>query len=398
MTSKFWLPSAGLLTLLTMTACGGEPSASESPSSESGTTATAALDTAAPDTATLPDGALQTLTEELGRRLYFDTNLSTPAGQSCASCHLPSAGFADPDHLSPTSQGAVRGRFGNRNAPSAAYAQFAPRFQFNPLRGHPFVGGQFWDGRANFLEDQAKAPFLNPLEMNNPDKASVVNKVRASTYAPLFRLVYGPAAFDDVDTAYDSVTQAIATFERTPTFAPFTSKYDFYLQGKAQLTAQELRGLALFNDPERAACSDCHVSGGSKPLFTNFNYGNLGVPRNPRNAYYRMSPDYNPLAGDWVDHGLGGVLGLASEEGKFKVPTLRNVALTAPYMHNGYFTDLRSVVRFYNTRDVPEAGWPEPELNVNVDHSVGDIGLTDQEVDDMVAFLYTLTDGYRGTP
>lgn len=387
MTSKFLLPSAGLFTLFTMMGCGGELAASESPS-QSGPSAALASGEAA-----LTDSATQALMADLGRKIYFDTNLSEPAGQSCASCHDPSAGFADPDSSSPTSEGAVPGRFAGRNAPSAAYAQFAPPFRFNPLRGHPYVGGLFWDGRVSSLEAQAQLPLLNPLEMNNPDKASVVNKVRASGYASTFLKVFGPGAFDDVDQAYDNVSQAIAAFERTPAISLFTSKYDFYLQGKAKLTAQELRGLALFNDVERVDCADCHPSAGTRPLFTNFNYNNLGVPRNPRNGFYYVAPQFNALGSEWVDHGLGGVLGSATEDGKFKVPTLRNVALTAPYMHNGYFKDLRSVVVFYNSRDV--APFPPPEVDANVDHTIGDLGLSDQEVDDIVAFLNTLTDGYR---
>lgn len=384
MTSKLLLPSAGLLTLLTMTACGGEPTSTES--------ASPSATPLASKTAQLSAQATQAQLEDLGKKIYFDTNLSNPAGQSCASCHLPTAGYTDPDHVFATSQGALAWRFGNRNAPSAAYAQFAPPFRFNPLKGHPYVGGLFLDGRVSTLEDQAKAPFLNPLEMNNADSASVVNKIRNSNYAHQFRKVFGATAFDDVDVAYDAVSQAIAAYERTPTFAPFTSKFDAFLQGKAKLTASEQRGMDLFNDPERADCADCHPSGGDQPLFTNFNYNNLGIPRNPANFYYFMPPEFNPAGPGYIDHGLGGIIGVPTEEGKFRVPTLRNVAITAPYMHNGYFKDLRSVVVFYNTRDV--SNFPPPELDLNVDHSIGDIGLSDQEVDDIVAFLNTLTDGY----
>lgn len=388
MTSKFLLPSAGLLTLLTMAACGGEP-ATGAPA-QNDTSATLMV-----NEARLSDKAAQAKLEKLGSEIYFDTNLSNPPGQSCASCHLPTTGFADPDHHSPTSQGAVPGRFGSRNAPTAAYMQFATPFRFDPRHGgHPYLGGLFWDGRVSSLEDQAKLPLLNPVEMNNPDKASVVNKIRQSSYAHLFRKVFGDTAFDDVDTAYDSMAQAIAAFERTPFFAPFTSKYDAYLAGKVQLTAQEQRGLELFNDPERADCGDCHPSGGAQALFTNFNYNNIGVPRNPHNRFYKMPPEFNPEGENYVDHGLGGILGTDTEQGKFRVPTLRNVALTAPYMHNGYFKDLHSVVAFYNTRDVPEAGWPAPEMLDNMDETVGNLGLSDQEVDDIVAFLNTLTDGY----
>ena len=389
MTSKLVLPTAGLLTLLTMTACGGEAPASESPP-QTDTSTTSALEAAS-------DKSDAKKLADLGSKLYFDTNLSNPAGQACASCHLPSSGYSDPDQQFATSQGAISWRFGNRNAPTALYAQFTPPFQFNPLRGHPYIGGQFGDGRAATLEDQAKAPFLNPLEMNNADAASVVSKIRAASYAKDFLKVFGATSLDNPDQAFASATQAIAAFERTPTFAPFTSKYDAFLAGKAKLTAQEQQGMDLFNDADKTNCGDCHASvglAGNPPLFTDFTYANIGVPKNPLNPFYLMPAPYNPAGFGYVDLGLGGVLGLESENGKFRVPTLRNVALTAPYMHNGYFKDLRSVVVFYSTRDVASAHWPAPEVGENIDGTIGDLQLTDKEIDAIVAFLNTLTDGY----
>jgi cytochrome c peroxidase len=335
--------------------------------------------------------------EELGRFLYFDENLSTPPGQSCASCHHPDAGFADPDTDLPVSQGVLpKNRFGNRNSPSAAYAAFSPDFHYDAVESL-YVGGQFWDGRAANLVEQAKGPFLNPLEMNNPNKLNVIIKIRDSDYDELFEQVYGPGALDDVEAAYDQMAIAIAAFERTEELNQFSSKYDYYLDGTDTLTAQELRGLELFEAEDKGNCAACHPSqlgpSDEPPLFTDFTYDNLGVPKNLDNLFYYLPPAFNPDGENFIDYGLGGVLGLAEEMGKVKVPTLRNIAVTPPYMHNGVFQTLEEVVDFYNTRDVEP--WPPPEVpdNVNTDE-LGDLGLTDQEVDDIVAFMMTLTDGY----
>ncbi|MGA9525746.1 MAG: cytochrome c peroxidase [Myxococcaceae bacterium] len=333
----------------------------------------------------------------LGEELFVDDTLSRPAGQSCASCHAPKDAFTDPDQRQPTSEGVIRGRFGARNTPTAAYAQFSPPFRYN-ADDEVFEGGQFLDGRASTLEDQAKAPFLNPLEMNNRSKAEVVAKVRRASYAWRFYQVYGPHAFDDVDAAYDNIARAIAEFERTPRFAPFTSRYDAHLAGRARLSPQEARGLALFNDPAKGNCAACHPSAmsadGTPPLFTDFTYDNIGIPRNRRNPFYDQEPRFNPDGRAFVDLGLGGALGDPNEYGKFKVGTLRNIAITGPYMHNGYFKSLKDVVHFYNTRDVEP--WPSPEVTVNVNHDeLGNLGLTNDEEDAIVAFLQTLTDGWR---
>lgn len=341
--------------------------------------------------------------ERLGEFLYFDTNLSQPKGQSCASCHSPEAGFADPDTDLPVSQGVLpKNRFGNRNSPSAAYAMFSPIFYFDEEESL-WIGGQFWDGRATGevlgdpLADQALGPFLNILEMNNPSKLVVINKIKYADYADLFEQVWGEGSLDDVEAAYDRVALSIAAFERTSMFAPFNSKYDYHLAGYDVMTEKELRGLALFEDENKGKCALCHISqpgtDGSPPLFTDFTYDNLGVPKNPENPFYVLPPKFNPDGADFVDYGLGGILGLSEEMGKFKVMTLRNIAVTPPYMHNGVFKTLHEVVDFYNTRDL--GGWPPPEVLENVnDEELGNLGLTEQEIDDIVAFLETLTDGY----
>jgi cytochrome c peroxidase len=322
--------------------------------------------------------------EHLGKMIYCDSNLSTPAGQSCQSCHHPMAGYADPADSLPVSAGVIAGRYGNRNSPVSAYQATAPNFHFDAVRGE-YIGGQFWDGRAADLAAQAKGPFLNPLEMNNPSKGAVVNKVAVSCYASLFRQIYGQNVFRNTENAYNCIADALAAYEKSPELNKYNSKYDQYVAGTTTLTAQESRGLALFKG--RAGCASCHVP----PVFTNFTYHNAGVPRNPDNPFYSLPAQFNPLGEGWTDYGLGGVTGADGDLGKFKVPTLRNIAATAPYAHNGYFTTLDETVRFFNTRDLP-GSWPEPEVASNVDEAFGDLGLSDQDVADLVAFLGTLSD------
>jgi cytochrome c peroxidase len=352
--------------------------------------------------------------ERLGRMLFNDARLSEPAGQSCASCHDVNFASTDPDKGTPTSQGVNPRLFGSRNTPTAMYMAYSPAFHFDAEEGL-YVGGQFLDGRAATLEEQAKGPFLNPVEMANTSKQQVVDKVSTADYAPLFKQVYGQAAFSDAASAYDKIADAIAAFERTRVFNKFSSKYDAYLAGKAKLTAQEMRGLELFEREDKGNCAACHTSrpaeDGTPPLFTDFTYDNLGVPKNPHNRFYGMKKQYNPDGRKFVDKGLGGFVNSPAEDGKFKVPTLRNIALTAPYMHNGYFMTLKGAVDFYNTRDIKPACpqefladdkaiekgcWPAAEVaeNVNTDE-LGNLKLSEQEVDDIVAFMHTLTDGWR---
>ncbi|MCF6364008.1 MAG: cytochrome-c peroxidase [Gammaproteobacteria bacterium] len=330
----------------------------------------------------------------LGKFLYFDENLSEPAGQSCASCHHPDAGFADPDTNLPVSEGVIPGRFGGRNSPSAAYAVFFPEFSYS---NNVAIGGQFWDGRAANLTEQAKGPFLNPVEMNNPNKATVIVDIQASSYVNLFEEVCGPIV--DIDAAYDCTAEAIAAYEGSDELNKFTSKFDLVMAGQARFTHQERRGRMLFNG--RALCNQCHLSGGMMGgmggmggggssdlvLFTDFRYYNLGLPKNTE---YPL--DQQPA--NTVDLGLGGVLGLASENGKFKTPHLRNIAMTPPFMHNGLLKTLKEVVHFYNTRDIPGL-WNPPEVAENIEtRLLGNLGLTSSEEDAIVAFMLTFTDGY----
>lgn len=384
----------------------------------SGALLLAALILPAPGEANQPTPGLPPLAR-LGEALFFDTNLSEPAGQSCATCHEPTKAFADPGAV--TSKGVIPPLVGNRNTQTIMYSAFSPAFQFKIEKDEEgkeeglYVGGQFWDGRAASLEEQAKGPFVNPLEMANPDEATVVAKVRRAKYAPLFEDIFGTGALSDPKLAYDRIAQALAEFQRTRAFLPFTSKFDAWRAGTAQLTEQELRGLRLFDDKDKGNCAACHPSqpgpNGEPPLFTDFTYDNLGVPRNPDNPFVTLPAHLNPAGESFVDLGLGAIVRKEEENGKFKVPTLRNITLTAPYMHNGYFHTLEGVVEFYNDRDVrpvctggkvtesqarEQGCWPAPEVSANLNRDeMGRLGLTREEIADIVVFMKTLTDGWQ---
>ena len=349
-------------------------------------------------------------TEQLGKNLFFDTNLSRPAGLACAGCHGQSAGYTGPDssinRRGAVYEGASPGMYGNRKPPSAAYGGDSPVLHYDTVQG--WVGGMFWDGRATGwilgdpLAEQAQGPFLNPREQNLPDAKALVTKVQHSGYAWLFEKVYGHKAFANINAAYANIGRAIAAYERSSTVSSFSSRYDTYLRTGKGLTQQELQGLKLFEG--KAQCASCHVSrpglDGSPPVFTNFNYDNLGVPRNPLNPVY----SWNPLHSKWVDEGLGAFLksigkSYSTEVGKMKVPTLRNVDkrpypwFVKAYGHNGYFKSLQAIVHFYNTRDVKKAGWPAPEVAANINTTqMGNLHLNQREETAIVAFLRTLTD------
>jgi cytochrome c peroxidase len=278
------------------------------------------------------------------------------------------------------------------------------------------TGGFFWDGRANSLAEQAAGPLLGAREMANPDKASVVAKIAQSSWANDFKKVFGSDIFQNVGLAFEKLTLALQQFQlEDAVFNSFTSKYDAVLRGKASLTAQEARGLALFNDTDKGNCASCHTStkgaDGSHPLFTDFTYDNLGVPRNPE-ILANTDPTY-------FDLGLCGRDGLRDRTdlcGAFKVPTLRNVAIRKSYFHNGKFKSLKDVLTFYVQRDTnPEKWYPRnPDgsikkfddlpityhANVNTtegpyNRNPGDSpALSEAEINDVVVFLNTLTDGW----
>lgn len=347
--------------------------------------------------------------EQLGALVFSDASLSRPPGQSCADCHAARVAFRDPESSHATSMGAVAGRFGPRNAPTAMYARYIPPLHLDE-RGR-WIGGLFWDGRAHTLEDQAAVPLLNPLEMNNPDRASVVDAVRRASYAPAFRELFGPGALDEGDAGFGHVTEVLAAFERTASLAPFSSRYDRSLAGLLALTDAEQRGLEIFEDPARGNCAGCHPSrpgpDGTPPLFTDHSYDNLGIPRYDNNKFYVQPSSLNPEGEHHIDHGLMTTVGDPAQDGRFRVPTLRNIAVTPPYGHNGYFQNLPYFIDFLNTRDIGSrdvgtcsriatgvrCGWPPPEVTATVDrHGIGNLGLDDQDIADLLAFLAALTD------
>lgn len=370
--------------------------------------------------------------EELGKALFFDTNLSSPAGQSCATCHDPAAGWVGPDSAINAAgsvyPGAISTRFGDRKPPTAAYGGDSPVLYYDEEEGL-WIGGMFWDGRATGwrlgdpLAEQAQGPFLNPVEQNMPGMKQVCLEVRKSDYADLYEDVWGSIdCVKGLATTYDNIAYSIAAYERSSEVNPFSSKFDLFWDkaGAAELDVtainmenydnykgiglddEEVWGLALFNDEETGMCSLCHLltpGKGGRPLFTDFTYDNLGIPSNPLNPANLANPDF-------IDPGLGGFLMNAdfpedvymAEWGKHKVPTLRNVdlrpeGLVKAYGHNGFFKSLEEITHFYNTRDVES--WPAPEYpdTVNTDE-LGNLGLTAEEESAIVAFMKTLSDGY----
>ena len=357
--------------------------------------------------------------ERLGLRLFFDTRLSEPAGQACASCHDRARAFTGNNNTAiGVALGSRPGTFGTRDTPTAMYLATAPRFGYIIKDGKRVpAGGLFWDGRADTLEDQAKGPFFNPLEMNNPDTPALIAKIATGPYAAEFRKVWGAGIFDKPDAALEAVAASIAAFERTRVFQPFTSKFDHVARRQAKFTEQEQRGLGLFTIRQKGNCASCHsVDEASrdptKSLFTDFTYHALGTPRSTR----------IPKNADASFHDLGlceripmsGAKPVkdAAECGLFKTPTLRNIALTAPYMHNGFFDNLRNAVAYYATRDTDPQKWfpdgrkfndlpAQHHANVDVDTPPYQrrprqrAQLNDEEIDDIVAFLHTLTDGYK---
>jgi cytochrome c peroxidase len=399
------------------------------------------------------------LIEQLGKELFFD-NISSPArNMSCATCHAPSTGWTGPiagiNARGAVYRGAVPVRFGNRKPPSSAYASFSPVFDYDEDAGE-FVGGNFWDGRATGerlespIAEQALGPFLNPVEHNMPNEQAVCEHVARTKYARLFKQVWGPDSLDcspeGAVATYDLIGLSIAAYESSIEMNPFSSKYDMYwvvclaagndeedcglaegekdvLDPQGILTDQEFLGLIEFGE----YCSECHIShqsgpGGVPPLFTDFRYDNIGVPKNPLNPFYQMDKVYlddgspiNPLGADYIDYGLGDFLRTRDEwkhlgdenDGKFRTPTIRNVDMrpgfgfTKSYMHNGVFKSLEEVVSFYNTRDLPEMGWPPPEVEENVNRDLfngkpmGNFELTAEEEAAIVAFMKTLSDGYK---
>ncbi|NYZ12718.1 methylamine utilization protein MauG [Azospirillum sp. RWY-5-1] len=344
--------------------------------------------------------------EKLGEALYFDSNLSANRTQSCATCHNPDFGFADP-RQGPGGGAASLGddgrSLGDRNAPTAAYARFSPPFALG--KDGKAVGGQFHDGRAATLKEQAGGPPLNPGEMAMPSKAAVRERLRENpAYVRAFDALYGAGTLDDTERAYDAMADAIARFESTGLFAPFDSKYDRALRGEYRMTPEEELGQTLFFSTQFTNCNQCHqlrkMPGAADETFTNYEFHNIGVPANTELRAI------NGKGRRHIDRGLleNPAVKAATEDGKFKTPTLRNVAVTGPYMHNGVFKDLETVIRFYNTynsrsdasRINPETGkpWGQPEIAKTLSLTELEFGpaLDTRRIKALVAFLKTLTD------
>ncbi|RXJ60583.1 cytochrome-c peroxidase [Candidatus Marinarcus aquaticus] len=337
----------------------------------------------------------------LGKALFFDKNLSKNRTQSCATCHNPEAGFTDNRENGIKSQASLGDdgkSLGDRQAPTAAYAMFSPEFHYNE-KTKKYVGGQFWDGREATLAGQAGGPPLNPIEMGMKDKQEVVSRLQENAYyVQTMKKIYGEDIFNDTNKAYMAMTKALENFEKTDFFAPFDSKYDRFLKGEYDLTVLEDLGRSLFFSNNNNSCATCHVlKGEDKPgeTFTNYEYHNIGVPVNEelrvKNGVTALDDGLlaNPAVND------------TAQRGKYKVPTLRNVAITGPYMHNGVFKDLRTVVEFYDKYNNPdrkinpETGepWAAPEVEETI--SLDDLKANkqnDRKVDALVAFMKLLTD------
>jgi cytochrome c peroxidase len=367
------------------------------------------------------------LLAELGRWLFFDPALSASGRLACASCHDPAHAYGPPGERAIMPGGKDMRQSGLRAVPSLRYLQATPafteHFRDSDDEGDASIdngptGGLTWDGRVDRGRDQARLPLLSPLEMANDSPAAVVAAVRRSPHADLLRRAFGKRIFADPDRAFDGILQALEAYEQRYTeFYPYSSKYDAYLAGKAELTAAEARGLALFNDPEKGNCAHCHLSArgndGAPPQFTDYGLAALGVPRNPEIAANADPSFYDlgmcgPLRRDLAERG--------EYCGMFKSPSLRNVALRRAFFHNGVFRTLRQVMEFYVERDTHPEKWyprnsdgtvrkyddlpPQYHANVNIeppfDRHVGDQPrLSGQEIDDVIALLQTLTDGYQ---
>lgn len=348
--------------------------------------------------------------QELGQLLFFDPILSKNKTQSCATCHNPEHGFID-DRKNGVNGMASLGddgkSIGDRNAPTASYAMFSPNFHYNEIKKQ-FVGGQFWDGRVDHLKGQAGGPPLNPVEMQMPSKEAIAKRLEKSeVYNSKFRELYGEDIFQDPVKTYDKMAGAIAAFETTKEFAPFDSKYDRYLRGEYELTVLEDLGRTIFFSNNNNNCASCHIlkkEDAPRETFTNYQYHNIGVPKNSKLMAKNV---VDPTT--FVDHGLMNnpqVKDLPNAkdfDGKMKVPTLRNISITGPYMHNGVFQDLSTVVKFYdkyvNKERIlnPETGkpWRDPEVKIGEDDMKllkNAKALNERKIKALVAFMNLLTD------
>ena len=391
----------------------------------------------------------------LGRQIFFDQSLSASGKLSCASCHSPAHAYGPPNALPVQFGGPSMSLQGDRPPPSLMYLYRQPSFSIGPEQGDADTpanlaqeaaqaasaartqksagaapaapamvphGGMFWDGRADTLQIQAFGPLMNPVEMANASEDDVVKKLENSAYRKSFLQLFGPDIFKNPRLLVSEAMFAVARYQvEDPSFHPYSSKYDYWLEGRARLTPAELRGLKLFNDPAKANCAGCHLSqpsrDGQPPMFTDYEYEALGVPRNTALAVNRRA--------DYYDMGLCGPhrTDLAQQTqycGMFLTPTLRNAATRHAFFHNGVYRSLDQVLTFYNLRDIePGKIYPHDaqghvaqyddlpaKYHANIDKAdapfdrkPGDApSMTDADMKDIVAFLQTLTDGYQPEP
>ncbi len=389
--------------LIALAGCGGGDSAAPSSSTTSTSTSTST-------------STALTAVAQLGELIFRDASLSASGRQACISCHDPAHGHASPNALAAQLGGTALNLQGGRNSPSIRYLAANTSFHFD-ADGTP-TGGYFWDGRATSLQDQAGKPFLNPLEMANASVADVVQRLSQTSYATAFKQVFGADIFSRPDDAFARIGLALQRYQlEDRDFSPFSSKYDEFLRGRATLSTTELRGLAWFNSPSKGNCAACHPSAkgsdGSFPLFTDFSYDNLGVPRHAGLAQ-NADPAFFDIG--LCANGSGDLAARADLCGAFKVPSLRNAALRGTYFHNGRFSSLKEALTFYVQRDTnPEKWYPlnadgtvkkfddlpaAYHANVNTteapyNRQPGDApALSDAEIDELIAFLATLSDGY----
>jgi cytochrome c peroxidase len=389
---------------------------------------------------------------QLGRQIFYDPSLSSSGKLSCASCHSPDRAYNPPNDGPVMLGGPTLTRQGARAAPSLTYLDRQPEFSIGPddpqaenvnlaqmatlAQTAPRVqktatqtsqsavnivpqGGMFWDGRVNTLQMQVAGPLLDPREMDGGSIERAAERLRHAPYAESFTGLFGENIFQNQQMLVSEAMFAVARYEiEEPNFHPYTSKFDYWLEGKARLTDSEMRGYRLFNDPEKANCGGCHISQPSRdglpPLLTDHQYEALGAPRNAALADNKDSRYFDlgvcgPIRTDIADQ--------TQYCGMFLTPTLRNTAMRHAFFHNGVFQTLQQVLDFYNFRDTnPEKIYPRAadgtvekfddipvQYQANVDVSdppfnrhLGETpAMTAQDEADIIAFLETLNDGYN---
>jgi cytochrome c peroxidase len=389
---------------------------------------------------------------ELGRLIFFDASLSSSGKLACASCHSPQHAYGPPDARPVMLGGPDLSRAGTRAVPSLMYLERQPSFAIGPdneenenvsiaqlvalsrdaVRVQKTApqesrsatnmvpqGGLFWDGRADTLQDQARSPLLDPREMDGGSIDLVAGKLQHAAYAERLTQLFGSAVWSEPRLAVSEALFAVARFQiEDASFHPYSSKFDFWLEGKTRFTESEARGYALFNDPAKANCAGCHADqptrDGLPPLLTDHQFEALGAPRNAA-----LAPNADPA---FFDLGICGpyrrdMTADTQYCGLFMTPTLRNVATRHVFFHNAVFSSLKQVLDFYDFRDTaPQRIYPRgadgvavkfndlpPVYQANVDvtdppfdRKAGEpAAMTDAEEDDIIAFLKTLVDGYR---